>query len=70
MDAEDRRRIRREYVNRPEVINYDMLMDVLHFLGRFKVVGYEIKNTGMNTLTNKSTHILTIKLAGFGDSKW
>jgi hypothetical protein len=51
------------------VDNYDMLMDVLHFLGRFKVVWYEIKNTGMNTLTNKSTHTLTIKLAGFGDSK-
>lgn len=49
--------------------SYGMIQDVLHFLGRFRVVGYSITNTGMDTVTGKSTHKLTIDLAGFGDSK-
>ena len=45
----------------------NLLMDVLFFLGRFKITGYSIENTMMDTVSGKSKHTLTIDLES--DSK-
>jgi hypothetical protein len=42
----------------------DLLMDILGFLARFRITGYEMRNTGMDTATGKVSHTLTLKLEG------